>query len=216
MKAPLAGSTMVSLARGVSMVAALGACSRPAQMPDPRAAAAAYADAAARGDADKLYAMLDEPSRRQLRLEDVRRLVAEQRAELAEQAKAITEPSATVRARATVTYADGEQASLDLDPDGFRIRTADALPAGGESPAQALDQLRRVLSRRSYAGLMRVLTPSTRSAVESDLRSLVEGLSRPEGLKVQVAGDVALVQIEGGHSVRLRREAGLWKVEDFD
>jgi hypothetical protein len=216
MKAPSAGSSVVAWARGLSMVCVLGGCGRPASMPDPKIAAAAYADAAAKGDADRLYAMLDERSRRELRPDDVRRLVKEQRAELGEQARAITDPSAAVRARATVTYADGEQASLDLDPEGFRIRTADALPAGGESPAQAIDQLRRVLSRRSYAGLMRVLTPSARSAVESDLRALVEGLSRPEGLKVQVAGDVALVQIEGGHSVRLRREAGLWRVEDFD
>jgi hypothetical protein len=63
---------------------------------------------------------------------------------------------------------------------------------------------------------MRVLSPSTRSAVESDLRSLVDGLAQPDGLDVQVSGDVASVQLQGGHSVKLRREAGVWKVEDFD
>ena len=64
--------------------------------------------------------------------------------------------------------------------------------------------------------LMRVLSPATRSAIESDLRTLVDGLSRPEGLNVQVSGEVAAVQIQGGHLVRLRREGGVWKVEDFD
>jgi hypothetical protein len=63
---------------------------------------------------------------------------------------------------------------------------------------------------------MRLLSPSTRSAIESDLRSLVDGLSHPEGLDVQVSGDVAQVQIQGGHLVKLRRDGERWKVEDFD
>ena len=40
---------------------------------------------------------------------------------------------------------------------------------------QALEQLRRVLARRSYAGLLRVLSRETRDAIERDLRGL--GLS---------------------------------------
>jgi hypothetical protein len=90
------------------------------------------------------------------------------------------------------------------------------LPAGARTPNEALEQLRRVLARRSYAGLMRVLSPATRSAIESDLRSLVDGLAHPDGLDVQVSGDAASVQIQGGHFVKLRRDSGVWKVEDFD
>ena len=45
---------------------------------------------------------------------------------------------------------------------------------------------------------------------------VVEGLEQPEGLEVKMAGDSATVQIPGGHEVRLRREAGVWRVEDFD
>jgi hypothetical protein len=63
---------------------------------------------------------------------------------------------------------------------------------------------------------MRVLSPQTRGAVESDLRSLVDGLAHPEGLEVQVSGDRAEVRIQGGHSVKLHRDGGIWKVEDFD
>ena len=54
------------------------------------------------------------------------------------------------------------------------------------------------------------------SAIEGDLRSLVVGLEHPEGLEVNVAGDAATVQIPGGHEVKLKREAGVWHVEDFD
>jgi hypothetical protein len=185
---------------------------------DPRDAVSAYAEAAARGDADAIYEMMSDRARRALSRDEVRRIVADEKAELVDQSKALTTAAGVVvKSRARVRFADGEDATLVVDADGaFRIATADALPAGARSPEQALEQLRRVLARRSYAGLMRVLSPATRSAVEGDLRSLVIGLEHPEGLEVNVAGDAATVQIPGGHEVKLRREAGVWHVEDFD
>jgi hypothetical protein len=188
-----------------------------AHLTDPRGAVSAYAEAAARGDADAIYEMMSDKGRRALSRDEVRRIVADEKAELVDQSKAVTAPGVVVKSRARVRFADGEDATLVVDEDGaFRIATADALPAGARSPEQALEQLRRVLARRSYAGLMRVLSPATRSAIEGDLRSLVIGLEHPEGLEVNVAGDAATVQIPGGHEVKLRREAGVWHVEDFD
>jgi hypothetical protein len=188
-----------------------------ARLPDPRGAVSAYAEAAARGDADAIYEMMSDKGRRALSRDEVRRMVADEKAELTDQSKAVTSAGVVVRARARVRFADGEDATLVVDDTGeFRIATADALPAGARTPEQALEQLRRVLARRSYAGLMRVLSPATRSAIESDLRGLVIGLDHPEGLEVNVAGDAATVQIPGGHEVKLRREAGVWHVEDFD
>ncbi len=161
--------------------------------------------------------MMSDKGRRALSSDEVRRIVADEQAELVDQGKAVTAPGVVVRSRARVRFADGEDATLVVDDQGaYRVATADALPAGAHSPEQALEQLRRVLARRSYAGLMRVLSPATRSAIESDLRSLVTGLEHPEGLEVNVAGDAATVQIPGGHEVKLRREAGVWHVEDFD
>lgn len=197
------------------IVAAAG-CAGPS-IPEPRDAARRYAEAAQRGDADALHAMLSADGRRTLSREDVRRLVADQRAELADRGKALEAWSATVKARARVTYGDGEHATLDLEPDGvFRVSAADALPAGARTPEQALADLRKVLARRSYAGLIRVLTPASRSALEADMRSLVEGLEQPEGLDVHVTGDSATVQVPGGHEVKLKRQGGVWRVEDFD
>ena len=187
------------------------------RVPDPHDAVADYADAAKRGDADAIYDLLSEKGRRSLSREEVRRIVKDERGELSDAAKALQAPGVVVKARARVRYADGEDTSLELDDQGvFRISGADALPAGARTPEQALEDLRRVLARRSYAGLMRVLSPSTRSAIESDLRSLVIGLEHPEGLEVNVVGDTATVEIPGGHEVKLRREAGVWHVEDFD
>jgi hypothetical protein len=185
-------------------------------VPDPKDAVFAYAQAAQRGDADAIYGMLSEKGRRSLSKQEVTVFVIDEKSELADQAKALQSPASVIKARARVRFADGEDATLELEQGGFRISSADALPVGARTPAQALAALRRVLARRSYAGLMRVLSPSTRSAIENDLRSLVSGLENPEGLEIDLSGDRATVQVPGGHEVKLRREAGVWHVEDFD
>ena len=191
------------------------ACSG-SSVPDPRSAADEYASAAAKGDADAIYAMMTTSAQKARSKDDVRKLVAEQRGELADQAKQVTAKDARVEATARLRYEDGEEAHLELRDGKFWITSSGALPGGSRTPEQALDQLRRVLARRSYAGLMRVLTPQTRAAIEQDLRSLVNGLERPETLHVQITGDVATVTVSGGHTVKLKRDGGVWRVDDFD
>src|SRR5690606_38469092 len=114
-----------------------------------------------------------------------------------------------------VRYDDGEVVTLDLEEGGFRVTAADALPAAAKTPEQALGQLRRVLARRSYAGLLRVLSPRTRAAIEQDLRTLVDGLEEPDSLDVEIVGDRATVTVPGGHHVILQRQDGVWHVDDW-
>ncbi len=185
-------------------------------VPDPRAAANAYADAAARGDAGALRRMLSEASRQALSPAQVEQLVNEEKPELAEQARALSQPDARVEATARMRFADGEEAALELREGRYWVSAAGALPGGGRTPEEALSQLRRVLARRSYAGLMRVLSPGTRASIENDLRSLVEGLDRPDTLPVHLNGESAVVTVPGGHQVKLKREDGVWRVDDFD
>lgn len=187
-------------------------------VPDPRDAAAEYASAAAKGDADALYDMMTTSAQRARTRAEVKKLVAEERGELADAAKSLGKDAKDTRVEATarLLYEDGEEAQLDLRGGRFWVSAAGALPGGSRTPEQALEQLRRVLARRSYAGLMRMLTPQTRAAIEQDLRTLVTGLERPDTLRVEVTGDGATVSVPGGHSVKLKREAGVWRVDDFD
>jgi hypothetical protein len=123
----------------LALVVATSGC-LASRVPDPRDAAASYAAAAKRGDADEIYDMLSEKGRRTLSRAEVRKIVADERAELADAAKALTSPGIVVKARARVRYADGEDTSLELDDQGvFRIGAADALPAGARTPEQALE-----------------------------------------------------------------------------
>jgi hypothetical protein len=195
---------------------ALGVGCASQSVPDPRDAADAYASAAQRGNADAIWAMMSESAQKSRSKEDVRRTIADERAELADQGRALASKEARVQATARLRFEDGEEVALDLEHGHYGITAAGALPGGGRTPEEAVDQLRRVLARRSYPGLMRVLSPATRAAIEQDLRSLVDGLDKPETLGVVTSGDTATVTVPGGHQVRLKREGGIWRVEDFD
>jgi hypothetical protein len=185
-------------------------------VPDPHAAAQAYASAAARGDGNALYEMMSTAARQARSRDDVQRMIAEEHEELAQQGKELSRPDVRVEATARLRYADGEEAALELREGRYWVTAAGALPGGARTPEEALEQLRRVLARRSYAGLMRVLSPATRAAVENDLRGLVDGLTEPATLPVKANGDAAVVSVPGGHQVKLKREDGVWRVEDFD
>ena len=111
-------------------VAAFGAFGcQTAKVADPSSVIAAYADATRRGDADAIYGMLSERSRRDLGRDGTRRLVLDARAELAQQAKFWSSPEAKPDAVAVIRYADGEQADLALEEGVFRVSFAAALPA---------------------------------------------------------------------------------------
>jgi hypothetical protein len=193
-----------------------GGCVGRAAVADPEPTIDAYVRALEQGDTEALYELMSEESRRAISREELKRVLAEQKTELADHAGAVHADDRVISARADVRYDDGEVVSLDLEQGRFRVTAADALPAAARTPAQALGQLRSVLARRSYAGLLRVLSPRTRAAIERDLRSLVDGLADPESLDVEVVGDSATVAIPGGHLVKLRREEGVWHVDDFD
>ena len=203
-----------TVALGAALLAGSG-CSRSA-LPDPRVTAAAYASAVARGDAPAVYSMLTDEAQRAFGVDGTGRLLRDAKSEIAEQARSAASPRATVRAVADVPYADGEHAVLDLDGGRFRVTAAAGLPAGARTPAEALGELRSALSQRSYAALVRVLSTETRGAIELDMKSLVSGLEHADSLDVKVHGETAEVEIPGGHKVILKREAGVWRVQDFD
>jgi len=206
----------VTLSTPAAFLLVLTASCSCARLPDPRLAALAYADAAARGDADALYAILSRASRQARSREEVKKMVSDEREELAEQAKDLRRVDVRVDATARIRYADGEEAALQLEDGHYRVTAAGTLPGGGATPEAALEQLRRVLARRSYAGLLRVVSAATRSSMENDLRSLVDGLDEPGTLDVKVSGDEAQVPVPGGHHVKLKRDDGVWRIEDFD
>jgi hypothetical protein len=194
--------------------ASLYACAKPV-VPDPRTAALRFAAAAERGDAETIYSMMTEQSRQTYGRAGTQRLVSDSSKELVELGRAFKSKHVSVETRAEVRFYDGERGLLRLEEGQFRVSAAAGLPTGARTPVQALEELREALARRSYPGLVRVLSTETRHALERDLRALVEGLEHPETLNVRISGDSAEVEVSGGHFVKLKREAGVWRVDDF-
>lgn len=190
-------------------------CTR-SRIADPHDAAVAFAAAVSSPSPDTVYDMLTPAAQASLSRADVRRLVETQKPELAASAAAVVADDARVHATARLRFDDGEEVALDLANGRFGITGGGTLPGGARTPEAALDELRRALARRSYTRLLRLLTPSTRGAIEQDLRTLVNGLERADTLPVRTSGDSASATTTGGHHVTLKREAGLWRVEDFD
>lgn len=203
-----------SSAIGLLAVSALSTGCSSRSLPEPREAARAYANAVRSGDADAVHALLTRDAQRSLGRAGTARLLTEQRAELGRQAEGLLSPETRVEATATLLLRDGSHAELTLEPEGFRVAAAETLPSAARTPSEALEGLRQALSRRSYPALLRVLSGETRGAVESDVRSLVAGLADPKALDVRVNGDRAEVEIPGGHAVTLKREGGIWRVDD--
>jgi len=199
--------------RLLGLLSLLVACGRPA-LPDPRAAARAYADAAAKGDAGRIYTLMTREARRTYGERRTRELVADTRAELARQATALRRADTRVEGEATVLLDDGTRVELTLEGDGFRVAAADTLPSAARTPSEALDGLRRALARRSYFALLRVLSHEARAELETDVRELARALEEPATLAVRVDGERAEVDVGAGHLVTLRRDRGNWYVED--
>ncbi len=193
----------------------LGGCASQ-RVPDPKVTARAYASAAQRGDAEAIYALLTPDGQRALGRSGTRLLVREARSELARTARSIQSPDARTEASAEARFLDGESATLVLENGRFLVDASSLLPARPRTPSQALSGLRRALARRSYPALMALLAEDSRGAVESDLGALVNGLEHPETLDIQLNGDAAEVQLPTGHRITLKREAGIWRVLDFD
>jgi ketosteroid isomerase-like protein len=206
--------------RALALFAAIAGLSATAcstsMLPDPRTVAHEYAAAARKNDARAVYALLTDDARATYGLAGTQRLLADARKEIADNANAMASARATVRASAEVRYVDGESAVLAIEHGHYRISAAAGLPSAARTPSQALGELRGALSRRNYPALVRLLSNETRAAVEGDLRSLVTGLERPDALPVKIHGETAEVEIPGGHKVLLKREAGVWRIHDFD
>jgi hypothetical protein len=213
-RSPVLGSSGVA-AWLVFLAWFASACASP-RLPDPKVTARAYAEAAERGDANAIYSLLTPEGQRALGLRGTQQLVNESKSELAKTARSLRAEGARVEASAEARFHDGESATLVLEDGRFLVDASSLLPARPRTPSQALSGLRRALSRRSYPALMALMSADSQSAVESDLAALVRGLEHPETLDIQQSGDSAEVQLPTGHRILLKREAGIWRVLDFD
>lgn len=203
----------------VVLAASSVGCLSGVSVPDPKAAAKAWADAAAAGDADTLHGMLTKRSQAELPKAEVARIVKESPGELKDQAAQIKKKSESITTVAILQYEDGTSVALELENGVFRIASAGYLPAGGATPEQTALAFRDVLKRRSYPGILRLLSPALRAAVEGQLKGLETALDQPDATKMQnpsANGDEVEIKLQNGHRLRLKRIDGKWYIDNFE
>src|SRR3954464_6513162 len=83
------------------------ACASP-RLPDPKLAAARYAEAARAGDSERIYALLSSQAQRDYGRQGTRALVEQAKGELSRQGAALLSPATRVQASAEIRFEDGE------------------------------------------------------------------------------------------------------------
>ncbi len=180
----------------------------------------AYSEALRTKDARALRGMLTEQSRTDLSEADVKRLLADNEAELGKRAAAFEgctkSESCRPETRAQLTFADGSETELVGEGGIFHLVAAGSIPAAPPTPEAALVELRLALERRSLPLLLRLLEQGKRQELEGSFDLLVEALRGLDMGWVETRGDRAHVDLPGGVHVSLRRVRGAWWIEDIE
>lgn len=202
------------VARRAALPMLLACSSKP--LPDPRVAVQRWADAVEKGDSEAVHALLTEDARRSRGESRVAELLKLHHKELTATGQATASPQARLETVAELSLPHDSTATVVVEEGRFRVAAAGALPAAASTPLDAVRELREVLARRSYAGLLRVLSGDTAGALEGGVKDLVDALEEPSALEIAVDGRRATARIPGGHQIELVREDGVWRVKDFD
>ncbi len=168
------------------------------------------------GDGEAVRALLSQRARQRFDADQVGKLLKRDAAELEALSSAVAQSDARVEVTAELRGPEGWSVRLVDSGAGFQLAASDSMPGAALRPTDALRELRAVLRRRSYHGLLRVLTRDTASALDADMAALVEALSQIDSLRVEVEGRRAVVDLADGHRVVLEREDGVWKIRDFN
>jgi hypothetical protein len=192
----------------------LGGCGA-AVLPDPHTAARAFAEAVQSGEAARVYALLDEDTRNAVTEAEVATLLAANGRDLTALAAALTERSAGVSPTARVDLGHGDEATLVVEGEGFRIDGGAIALVTLSTPEQAVRALRSALQQGDLRAVLRVLSRDTRTDIETELERVLEETEDALDIEVAESGDEAVVRLTGGRTLHLLREDGEWHVIDL-
>ena len=189
----------------------------------------AYADALARGDAARAYALLGAADRRAIEPAAYARLVARDAAEARELSALLTH-AAPARVSAQVRLDDGTELALELEDGRFRIVDPLTRLYGQASPHEALRSFVRAVERSRWDVLLDLMPAVERAGLDAAelgrrLTARREALTRmtallaaalrgPPAPAIEIVGDRATMPYGESFTARLVRENELWKVEE--
>lgn len=190
------------------------AAAPPARVPDPTRTTQRFAAALRADQPEAAYALLDPELQSTIDRQRFLQLWRENHGELAAIGERMQRTPGPAAARAQLALDDGERVVLVLEDGQWRIAGGVLEAQTLATPIDAVLELRRALRRQSLPGLLRVLARERRAAWLAAFEKSVDQTADPLDLRVEVHDDEAIVHLNGGGEIHLRREAGQWHVWD--
>jgi hypothetical protein len=196
---------------------------------DPSGVLHAYAHALEEGRADDAYRMLSDEARRGVSLDAFRRMVHDSSDDVREIGQALSQPTAPPVVTAQITAPSGQEIDLVLENGRWKVEATAIDLYAQDSPRHAVQGFVRALERKRYDVILRYVPDGHKEGLDAaKLKSAWEGHDKEEMEQVLAALKQSLpnASIEetgesaqmpyGAGVLRLVREHGLWKIEDFD
>ncbi len=190
-------------------------CGATARGTSPRGVLAEVSVAARAGDAAALYALLPEAARRAEPFEAFRTRVTADHGELVTLAERVTRTLAHRSPQVDVGLSGGDAVAAQDDPDGWSVARAGIGPAVATTPDDAVRALHQALTRRSLGGVLEALSARARGSMEAELAALADATADPASLEHTMVPDQVTLRLPDGRFVVLRREDGIWRVDDL-
>jgi hypothetical protein len=196
---------------------------------DPEGVLHAYAHALEDGRSDDAYRMLSDEARRGLSLDAFRRMVRDGSDEVREIGHALSRPTAPPLVTAKVTAPSGQEVDMVMENGTWKVEATAIDLYAQDSPRHAVQGFVRALERKRYDVILRYVPDAHKEGLDAaKLKSAWEGHDKEEMEQVLAALKQSLPSAaieETGESaqmpygagvLRLVREHGVWKIEDFD
>jgi hypothetical protein len=192
----------------------------------PAGAINAYAGAVQRKDYAAAYALMTANFRERVSLAEFKKQLERDAAELAADARALSESADSWGERVVVNLPGDERVSLLHEGGGWRLENPPLDPYGQGTPRAALRSFVRAVENRRYDVLVRLAPARFRATITPEkLRAFWEGtpggpnrtflreLRLNLGARIAEEGEEAFMTYGSGRQVRFVREEGLWRVE---
>jgi hypothetical protein len=212
-----------------ALIAGALACGCVGAAPDPQTVLHDYAQALEDGRAEDAYRMLSDEARRGLTLEAFRRMLRESHDDVREVGQALSRPTSPPVVTATLSTPNGQVIDLVLENGRWKVEATAIDLYAQDTPRHAVLGFIRALDRRRYDVILRYVPDTHKEGLDAaKLKAAWEGHDKEEMEQVIAALKAALptAAIEevgdsaqmpyGPGTMRLVREHGLWKIEDFD
>lgn len=196
---------------------------------DPESTLHAYARALEDGRAADAYRLLGDEARRGMSFETFKKTLESNPDDAKEIGVALSRPTTPAVITATVTAPSGDTLELVWNGGRWRIEASALDLYRDDTPRHALEGYVRALERKRYDVILRYVPDAHREGLDAaKLKAAWEGPDKEEieqvlaGLKqalpggsIEVAGDRAQLAYGAG-IIKLVKEHGRWRVEDFD